>query len=249
MTLKIRLLLVSASCMFLLAGCFGLKSYKVYKHVIETGNPAVVVVSDLEDTRITINDNPRIRLTVTVYTKDLEPYTTKITDTFSIVDLPRRGSVYYAKVDSANRFNAVLLKRGDAEQYMDELTYIMENKLPGHLRAKSGHRFIDARTGKDRGTLPVTEQDTQNWQKGTATIRSVRDTGKSRDFKPVVILVLDVLAPGMDAYTVEKEITLPTDVAKRLTPGTTLFVKINPHDPDNILLILQGESFNKYQVF
>lgn len=241
MKLRIRLLLFSASCMFLLTGCIGLKSYKTYKRVIQTGFPAVVVVSDLEDTRVTINNNPCIRLTVTVYTKELEPFETKITSCFSIVELPRRGSVYYAKVDSANQSNAVLLRQNDAEQYMDELRYIMENKLPGHTAAPEGSQFIDARTGKNGETRPITEQDTQNWQKGTATIRSVRDTGKSRDFKPVVILVLDVLAPGMDAYTVEKEITLPTDVVKRLKAGTTLFVKINPHDPDNILLILQGE--------
>ena len=108
-------LLLLASYMFLLAGCIGIRSYKSYKRVTQTGIPAVVSVSDLEDTRVTINNNPCIRLTVTVYTKDLEPYETKITDTFSIIELPRRGSIYYAKIDSTNRRNVVLLRRGDAE--------------------------------------------------------------------------------------------------------------------------------------
>lgn len=233
-------LLLLASYMFLLADCIGVKSYKNYKQVIQTGIPAVVAVSDLEDTRVTINNNPCIRLTVTVYTKDLEPYETKITDTFSIIELPRRGSIYYAKIDSANRSNVVLLRRSDAAQYMDEIRYIMENKLAGHNATLPGSRLIDTRIGKNGGTQPITEQDTLHWQKGTARILSVRDTGKSSDFKPVIILVLEVLAPGMDAYTVEKEIKLPTAVVKRLVRGTTLYVKINPDDPDNIMLILQG---------
>jgi hypothetical protein len=234
-------LLLLVSYMFLLAGCIRIRSYKNYRRVIQTGIPAVVVVSDLEDTRVTINNNPRIRLTVTVYTKDLEPYETKITDTFSIIDLPRRGSIYYAKIDSTNQHNVVLLRRSDAEQYMDELRYIMENKLAGHNGTLPGSRLIDTRVGKNGVTQPITEQDTLHWQKGTARILSVQDTGKSSDFKPVVILVLEVFTPGMDAYTVEKEITLPTAVVKRLVQGTTLYVKINPDDPDNIMLILQGE--------
>ena len=234
-------LLLLASYMFLLAGCIGVKSYKNYKQVIHKGIPAVVAVSDLEDTRVTINNNPRIRLTVTVYTKDLEPYETKITDTFSIIELPRRGSIYYAKIDSTNRRNVVLLRRSDAAQYMDEIRYIMENKLGGHKTTLPGSRIIDTRIGKNGRTQPITEQDTLHWQKGTARILSVRDTGKSSDFKPMVILVLEVLAPGMDAYTVKKEITLPTAVVKRLVRGTTLYVKINPDDPDNIMLILPGE--------
>jgi hypothetical protein len=239
--MKKYLLLLLASYMFLLADCIGVKSYKNYKKVIQTGIPAVVVVSDLEDTRVTINNNPCIRLTVTVYTKDQEPYETKITDTFSIIELPRRGSIYYAKIDSTNRSNVVLLRQSDAAQYMDEIRYIMENKLAGHNATLPGSRLIDTRIGKNGVTQPITEQDTLHWQKGTGRILSVRDTGKSNDFKPVVILVLEVLAPGMDIYTVEKEITLPTAVVKRLVRGTTLYVKINPDDPDNIMLILQGE--------
>ena len=174
-------LLLLAFYMFLLAGCIRFKSYKNYRRVIQTGIPAVVVVSDLEDTRVTINNNPRIRLTVTVYTKDPEPYETKITDIFSIIDLPRRGSIYYAKIDSTNRHNVVLLKRSDAEPYMDELRYIMENKLADHNATLPGSRFIDARIGKNGVTQPITEQDTRHWQKGTARIISVRDTGKSTD--------------------------------------------------------------------
>ncbi|UCH94736.1 MAG: hypothetical protein JSV88_31370, partial [Candidatus Aminicenantes bacterium] len=192
-------LLLLAPYMFLLADCIGIKSYKNYKRVIQTGIPAVVVVSDLEDTRVTINNNPCIRLTVTVYTKDLEPYETQITDTFSIIELPRRGSIYYAKIDSTNRSNVVLLRRSDAAPYMDEFRYIMENKLAGHNATLPGSRLIDTRIGKNGVTQPITEQDTLHWQKGTARILSVQDTGKSSDFEPVIILVLEVLAPGMDA--------------------------------------------------
>jgi len=83
----------------------------------------VVVVLDLEDTRVTINDNPRIRLRVKVFSKELAPFETTIVDTFSRVDLPRRGDFFYAKFDLRNPSDVIILRKDDAEPIMEKLKY------------------------------------------------------------------------------------------------------------------------------
>jgi hypothetical protein len=208
----------------------GIKSYKNYKRVNQIGTPAVVVVLDLEDTRVTINDNPRIRLRVKVFSKELAPFETTIVDTFSRVDLPRRGDVYYAKFDLRNPSDVIILRKDDAELIMEELNDIKKNIL--------GKDTINNQVYLYGNIIRNEVKDTALWKRATARILSVKDTGRSKDFKPVVILTVEVSGSGIETYTVEKEVALPTFVIKRLVKETTLTAKIDPDDPTHIMLSL-----------
>jgi len=56
---------------------------KDYDRIYEVGITGVGLVSKVEDTNVTINDNPKVRLYVTVYTLNKEPFEAVVTSVVS----------------------------------------------------------------------------------------------------------------------------------------------------------------------
>lgn len=71
---------------------------------------------------------------------------------------------------------------------------------------------------------------------GTATILSIIDTGKSKNFNPVVRLEYEVKTPDSEPYSFSKEIPIPTETIQKLQKviGRSFPAKIHPHDRKKI---------------
>lgn len=72
---------------------------KNYKRINEIGESAEALVLDISDTGISINLNPKIRLTLKVYPKDREPYVATVSQVVSRITVPRVGDRLNVKYD------------------------------------------------------------------------------------------------------------------------------------------------------
>ncbi len=68
-------------------------------HLAQTGVRGQVQVLGLADTGVTINDNPRVHVTLQVTPQGGQPYQITKTTTVSRVAIPRVGDVYPALID------------------------------------------------------------------------------------------------------------------------------------------------------
>jgi hypothetical protein len=98
-----------------------------YDEVNKIGIVGVAEILKVEDTKTTINDNPRVDLTIKVYSKDREPFETMITRTVSRVDIPRRGDLRAVKFDPKDNSKVILLFEEDANNVKKELDEIAAN--------------------------------------------------------------------------------------------------------------------------
>ena len=108
------------------AGCLVTRNYK---YVNRIGEPAVGVILEVSDTGIRINDNPKIRLKLKVYTMNRPPFIAEAKQVFSIVQIPRPGDQVYAKYDPNNPWNVIVLFRKDSEKIKDQLEYIKKYRM------------------------------------------------------------------------------------------------------------------------
>jgi len=73
-----------------------------------TGRPARARILNVSDTGVTVNNNPRINMTIQVEAEGIEPYTITKSSTVSRLAIPRAGEVYEAYYDPANLKRVVI---------------------------------------------------------------------------------------------------------------------------------------------
>jgi hypothetical protein len=84
----------------------GGKKRALAQELMATGRRCTGEVMSVEDTGMTINDNPRVKITVRAEPPGEEPFTIEKTATVSRVSIPRRGdrcTVFYDPADRQNR--------------------------------------------------------------------------------------------------------------------------------------------------
>jgi hypothetical protein len=103
-------ILILSIILILSSGCIITKNYK---YVNKVGEPATAIVLDISDTGITINDNPKVRLTLEVHPQGRESFNVTIKQVVSRVTIPRIGDKVYVKFDPNNPANVILLYQKD----------------------------------------------------------------------------------------------------------------------------------------
>jgi hypothetical protein len=82
---------------------FGKKKGEKVKNLVETGSKGVGVVLRVQDTGMTMNDDPRVRMTFRVEPLDGDaPFEAEKTKTVSRVEVPRAGDRYPVWYDPAD---------------------------------------------------------------------------------------------------------------------------------------------------
>ena len=102
-----------------------------YDEVNKIGKVGVGEVLKVEDTKVTINDNPRVEITVKIYTKDGAPFESKFTNTVSRVEIPRRGDHLALKFDPNDKTKVIFLQQEDVDKVKAELDEISANMNRG----------------------------------------------------------------------------------------------------------------------
>jgi hypothetical protein len=116
----------------------------------------------------------------------------------------------------------------------------------GHqLRAVDSIKRPSLRQGLAQASAALTDINTQmatsarlatDGVDGRATIESVRDTGTLVNYDPVVEMQLQVQGPGGSPYRVLHRGTVPKLAVGRLTPGSSLPIKINRNNPQEVAI-------------
>ncbi len=68
------------------------------------------------------------------------------------------------------------------------------------------------------------------------TIKSFQDTGTLVNFNPQVVIELDVEADGQAPYSVQTSTAVPQTMLAQLTPGNRLAIRVDPSNPQNIVI-------------
>lgn len=191
-------------------GIFGGKKFK-------GGRPAEAVILNIGEAKggmvVTVNNQPFVSFELEIHDGSKKPYITTLSTIISRLAVPQfqPGTKVAVKIDPEDPMNVML----DRSRKLFKPSY--------------GNVSLD---GSKESRIRT------HGKKGQARILAVQDTGKSKDFQPVVLLTLEVWGPEVETYTFEKEIPIPTFAIKRLKPGKVVPAIIDPENETNIMLNL-----------
>lgn len=195
-----------------LGGIFG--GGKDRRRIMAEGRPATAEIVELGENSgggyMTINDQPVVNLKLRIYDGNKPPYEVSFDTVISRLAVPQfqPGVKIPVKIDPLDPNKVVI----DTQRDSDKPVY-------GNVR---NQEEIDRIQTKGK--------------KGTAKIIMVEDTGKSKDFNTIVKVTLEVSGPDIKKYSFEKEIPVPTNVAKMFVPGKTFPCHVDPEDPESVML-------------
>ena len=106
-TLKVTSLIVFA--LLFLTQC----GQKDYKRILEVGITGKGIINKVEDTNVTVNDDPQVKLYLTIYSKDQEPFDGVIKMVVSRVSIPRKGDWVAVKFDPEDNKKIIWIEEDD----------------------------------------------------------------------------------------------------------------------------------------
>lgn len=192
---------------------------KKKRNILENGTQAQAIVLGVRDTGVTINENPRVELTLQVQPEGQPPFEAKKKVTVSRVSIPRPGDGYWVRFDPSNPT--------EIEFDKDKVS---------QMNAAAEAQVAEAAASQVPADL------LQNGTLGRGSCVSVEKT-------PMGTLVdcsLTVgvrLVDGTPSYRASTRISLSPENADKLIPGQTLFtVRADPNDHSLIALSLQEQT-------
>jgi len=188
---------------------------KKKRNILENGIQAHAVVIGVRDTGVTINENPRVELTLQVQPEGDAPFEAKKKVTVSRVSIPRAGDGHWVRFDPANP------------------TEIEFDKT----KAAEVNATVETQTA-EAAAAQVPADLAQNGILGRGACVSVDKTPMGT----LVDCALTVgvrLVDGTPTYRAQTRISLAAENAEKLIPGQTLFtVRADPNNHERIALSL-----------
>lgn len=93
---------------------------KDYDRIIEIGYVGKGIIEKVEDTNVTVNENPQVLLYLTVYSKENEPFDADIKMVVSRVNIPRKGDWVAVKYDPVDKSKVVWIEEDDMTPEVEE---------------------------------------------------------------------------------------------------------------------------------
>jgi len=84
-----------------------------YDRIIEVGIVGKGIIEKIEDTNVTVNNNPQVKLYLTVYSKDKDPFDAVIKMVVSRVNIPSKGNWVAVKFDPVDNSKVVWIEEED----------------------------------------------------------------------------------------------------------------------------------------
>jgi hypothetical protein len=195
---------------------------KESKRIQAIGREATAVVQGIGENSqggiVTINDQPLLNLQLEVHDGNVPPYPVSLDTVIPRAAVPQfqPGAVIPIKIDPENPDKIIIdWQRGSAGE--------QEAPSVGNKWSEMDNRLLEAE-GID----------------GTAKYLALEDTGRSRDFNPIVHATIEVTPKGGEPYTFDKDVPLPTNVVGliRSKLGHSFPARIHPHDGTKVSIHL-----------
>jgi hypothetical protein len=192
---------------------------KKKENILEHGAQARAVVVDVADTGMTINNNPRVQLTLQVQPEGQAPFEARKKLTVSRVAIPSIGDTYFVRFDPANP-SEVEFDTAKAEALNNaakaQLAEVAASAVPTDLM--------------------------QNGILGRGALVSV-EKNPIGDLIDCAMTVGVRLVDGTPSYQAQTRLSLSPETAERLVPHQTLFtVRADPTDHSRIAASLQQDT-------
>jgi hypothetical protein len=175
--------------------------------VLAEGKSATAEIVQVRDTGESINDNPVVDVLLEVRPPDRSPFQAEAQLIVSRLQIPQfqPGAFVQVKYDPDSHAVAIM------------------QRVPGGIKPTV---YSDDWSEDDRALVEREGID------GVAKILSIEDTGRSKDFKPVVRIVYEVSIPQEEPYEISKEIPVPTPYIQQLQKviGKRFPARIHPYD-------------------
>jgi len=190
---------------------------KTAQSILAGGRPATATLLAIDESSrggtITINDQPFLNLRLQVNDGERPPYEISFDTIIPRTAVPQfqPGATFPVKVDAADP-NLVVFDSG----------------------TQAGNTAADGKPTV--GGEDWTEADNALLKKegldGMAKVTAVEDTGKSRNFQPLVRVSYEVFIPRQEPYTVTKDLAIPTHLVQPLRGviGRSFPARIHPVD-------------------
>jgi hypothetical protein len=180
---------------------------KKKRNILENGAQAQAIVIGVRDTGVTINENPRVELTLQVQPEGAAPFEAKKKVTVSRVSIPRAGDGYWVRYDPADPT--------EIEFDTDKLAEV--NEAAEASVAEAAASQVPADLG-------------QNGILGRGALVSV-DKAPMGTLVDCTLAVGVRLVDGTPSYRAQTRVSLSPENAEKLIPGQTLFtVRADPNN-------------------
>ena len=190
------------------------------KEILAKGRPAKAKIVNLGESgkgTVTVNNQPFVTMTLEVMDGDKPPYKVKLQTIVSRLALPQfqPGAVISIKIDPKDPNNVVIDSGGQVTG---------GEKMPTY---ESG-----AWTEEDKKIVA------ERGIKGKAKILNIEDTGKSKDFNPIIRMTYEVKVENKEPYTLSKELPMPSRAAQfnKTFIGKTVPATIHPENKEKVIL-------------
>jgi hypothetical protein len=196
------------------------------KRILSAGRPAQAMVKQISESSVggtlTVNDQPYLNLQLEIRDGNTAPYTVSL-DTIiprSAVPQFQPGALIPVKIDPLDPQKIAIDWSGEIQQ----------SASPAASSGTPTVGNVDNWTQSDNILLDEQGID------GTAKLVSIEDTGKSKNFNPVVKISYEIRARNIDTYTFSKEVPLPTQTINLLKGviRKSFPARIHPHDHTKI---------------
>jgi hypothetical protein len=192
---------------------FGNKKKK--ERILTDGISAQAVVIDVADTGVTINDNPRVKLTLQVQPEGDAPFEATKKVTVSRVEIPRPGDKYFVRYDPA-----------------DPSEVEFDTAKMSQVNASAREEVAQAAAA----TVPSDLQTSGILGRGSCVEVQKNDIGQLVDVQMTVGVRL---VDGTPPYRTTARVSLTHENAAMITPGQTMFtVRADPNDHQRIAVSL-----------
>jgi hypothetical protein len=196
---------------------FGNKKKK--ERILTDGISAEAVVINVADTGVTINDNPRVKLTLQVQPEGDAPFQAEKKVTVSRVEIPRPGDTYFVRYDPAD----------PSEVEFDTAKVAAANAVAQEEVAQAA-----------AATVPADLMANGILGRGACVDVQKNDIGQLVDVQMTVGVRL---VDGTPPYRTTGRVSLTHENAAMITPGQTLFtVRADPNDHNRIAISLQEQT-------
>jgi hypothetical protein len=189
------------------------------KKILQDGISARAIVIGVADTGMTVNDNPRVKLTLQVQPEGDAPFEATKKVTVSRVSVPRAGDTYWVRFDPANP---------------TEVEFDQEKVQEANDAARAEIAQAAATT--------IPDDLAQNGILGRGSCVSVErnPTGSLVD---CVVTAGVRLVDGTPSYRAQCRVSLTPENAEKLVPQQTLFtVRADPNDHSRIAISLTEQT-------
>jgi hypothetical protein len=206
---------------------------KKKKRLEEAGVTAPAQLVSVQDTGVTVNNNPRVKLTLAVSPSDgSPPFEVSAKHTVSRVAVPRAGDVFTVRYDPEDHENFAFVAGGGggggAAQAVD-----LDDVSAGDIATAAGANYGQVQRGSAAELLATGQRMTAILREFSPTGKTVGDSNPAAEnpSDPVYVFKMELPVAGgtpLEAICLNR---VPAGKTGELSLGAQLNVAVNPANP------------------